>query len=51
MFTDSPAQIRDVVCVDLPRPRKRTDPRFIELKDEVQELVMETWKNEKERLS
>ena len=51
VFTDSPARIRDVVCVDLPRPRKRTDPRFIQLKDEVQELVMETWKNEKERLS
>jgi sulfonate transport system ATP-binding protein len=39
VLSNKPTQIRAEVKVDLPRPRRLTDPRFIEIRKQVTDLI------------
>ena len=39
ILSNKPAKIKAEVTVDLPRPRSLIDPRFVELRKEVTELI------------
>lgn len=39
VLTNKPTTVKAEIRVDLPRPRKLTDPRFVELRKEVTELI------------
>ncbi|MDO4345104.1 MAG: ABC transporter ATP-binding protein [Eubacteriales bacterium] len=41
VFTGSPARIKEIICVDLPRPRNRTSPEFIAVRNRILELNAE----------
>jgi len=38
VFSGTPAQVKEVISVDLPRPRRRTSPEFLEIRNQVLEL-------------
>ncbi len=38
VFSGTPAQVKEVISVDLPRPRKRTSPEFLAIRNRVLEL-------------
>lgn len=38
VFSGTPAQVKEVIAVDLPRPRKRTSPEFLAIRNQVLEL-------------
>lgn len=39
VLTNKPTKVKAEICVDLPRPRNLIDPRFVELRKEVTELI------------
>lgn len=39
VLTNKPTKVKEEIVVDLPRPRKLVDPRFIELRRKVTELI------------
>lgn len=39
VLTNKPTSVKEEIIVDLPRPRKLVDPRFIELRRQVTELI------------
>ncbi len=39
VFTSRPGQIREVVTIDLPHPRERTSPQFIEYRNNLANLI------------
>lgn len=39
VLTNKPTKVKAEICVDLPRPRKLIDPRFVELRRQVTELI------------
>ena len=38
VFSGSPAQVKEIIDIDLPRPRNRTSPQFISLRNRILEL-------------
>lgn len=38
VFSGSPAQVKEIIDIDLPRPRNRTSPEFIALRNRILEL-------------
>lgn len=40
VFTNSPAEIKGIINIDLPKPRVRTSPEFIALRNQILELGM-----------
>lgn len=39
VLTNKPTKVKAEIQVDLPRPRKLIDPRFVELRRQVTELI------------
>jgi len=39
IFTNKPAKIKDEIIVDLPRPRKFTDPKFVEIRKYITDQI------------
>lgn len=38
VFSGTPAQVKETISIDLPRPRNRTSPEFIELRNRIMRL-------------
>ncbi len=39
LLSPRPGRVRSVFQIDLPRPRKEADPRFLEIKEQIRELI------------
>ena len=42
VFSGTPAQVKETISIDLPRPRNRTSPEFIELRNRIMRLGRES---------